>query len=401
MMKLFKNSLLTLLALAATSAYADRLYVEDAKVLAGGECNLNIVLDTDSMGQYCAFQFDLVLPQGITTGSSDFHLNEACFTDQQQTFYADTLPGGYGWRVVCMSPLNMPMTGQTDVISFVTVRADASLSEDSLHGSLQNIVFTRIDSVAGVQTERMDAADFSIKVEHPVTITAKSYTRRYGEENPAFEYVVTGGTFYGIPEIVCQASPESPVGLYDILVRQGTITNYDVVFVNGVLSVEKAPLAVIANDQAMEEDDELPVFTLRYEGFRLQDDESVLTSLPVATTTYAAGSGPGLYPITVSGGDALNYALTYQDGILTVTESSGIGNVQAAGLAFSRQADGVITIAGVNVGETVCVYDVSGRMVSRQQADGAGKAVISLASHPKGIYSLKIGPMRTLKVQNR
>jgi hypothetical protein len=44
----------------------------------------------------------------------------------------------------------------------------------------------------------------------------------------------------------------------------------------------------------------------------------VLTTLPTATTTATANSAPGAYPVTVSGGKAQNYDLSYTNGTLII-----------------------------------------------------------------------------------
>ena len=71
----------------------------------------------------------------------------------------------------------------------------------------------------------------------PITVTANSYTRVYGEANPAFGYTSSGGTLNGTPSISCAATATSPVGTYPITISQGTITNTNVTYVNGTLSI--------------------------------------------------------------------------------------------------------------------------------------------------------------------
>jgi hypothetical protein len=95
-----------------------------------------------------------------------------------------------------------------------------------------------------------------------------------------------------------------------------------------------------------------------YEGFRNGDDASVLIAAPVATTSATAASPAGVYDITVSGGEAQNYAFTYVGGKLTVTVPSGI-----ASLVLSTPAD---------------VYSLTGRKL-RSQAT-------SLQGLPRGVY---------------
>ena len=157
-----------------------------------------------------------------------------------------------------------------------------------------------------------------------VTITAKSYTREYGEENPTFEYTVEGAALDGTPEITCEATATSPVGTYDIVIKQGTVTNYNVTYVAGTMTITKAPLTIAAGTYSKEQGDPMPEFTLTYTGFKNDETEDVLTKKPTATTTATVDSEPGEYIVTVSGGEARNYSFTYVDGKLIVTPSTAI-----------------------------------------------------------------------------
>ena len=58
---------------------------------------------------------------------------------------------------------------------------------------------------------------------------------------------------------------------------------------------------------------------MTFSDFRNDDNAAIaFTALPTATTTATKSSAPGTYPITVSGGEALNYALTYTNATLTI-----------------------------------------------------------------------------------
>ena len=81
--------------------------------------------------------------------------------------------------------------------------------------------------------------------------------------------------------------------------------------------------------------------------------------MPVATTTATKNSPSGEYVITISGGEAQNYALTYQSGRLTVTIPSNIEELMKAGMTFD-------------------VYDMSGRKIRHQAT--------TLQDLPKGVY---------------
>mgnify|MGYP002522793153 CR=1 FL=1 len=77
-----------------------------------------------------------------------------------------------------------------------------------------------------------------------VTITATDCSRAYGEANPTLEYTSTGATLSGTPTLSCDATATSNVGTYTITVAKGSVTNGNVSFVNGTLTVNKASLAV-------------------------------------------------------------------------------------------------------------------------------------------------------------
>ena len=217
-------------------------------------------------------------------------------------------------------------------------------------------------TVTGAESQNYDITYVSgrliVTEADPVTITAKSYTKKYGDENPVFEYEVSGATLDGTPEILCEATNSSAVGTYSIVVKPGSVRNYNANFVNGMLTVTKAPLKVSVKDVEREQGEENPQFELVYEGWKLQDTESVLLKKPVATTTATKVSKPGTYPITVSGGEARNYELRYVNGRLTVTIPSSINALTES--------------------ETFDVYDMSGRKVRR--------LATTLKDLPKGVY---------------
>lgn len=157
-----------------------------------------------------------------------------------------------------------------------------------------------------------------------LTVTANSYSREYGEENPVFEFTTEGATLDGEPVIECEATPASPVGTYNIIVKKGGVKNYNDTYVKGTLTITKAPLTVKVEDAEREQGKENPQFVLTYTGWKNGETESVLTKKPMATTTATKDSPAGVYDIVVNGGEAQNYTLSYVSGTLTVTVPSSI-----------------------------------------------------------------------------
>lgn len=156
--------------------------------------------------------------------------------------------------------------------------------------------------------------------EEKVTITAKSFSRVYGEVNPTFTYTSAGGTLNGTPTLTCTATATSPVGTYDIIVAKGSVTNSDVELVNGTLTITKAPLTITVKSATKQQGEANPTFELTYSGFKNGETEAVLTKQPNITCSATTASPKGTYPITLSGAVAENYNITYVSGTLTVNE---------------------------------------------------------------------------------
>lgn len=180
-------------------------------------------------------------------------------------------------------------------------------------------------TVSGAEAQNYDISykpgTLTVTEADAVIITAKSYSRAYGDNNPTFEYEVQGAQLDGVPEITCEATKGSPVGTYAIVVKQGTVKNYNMTFANGTLTVTKAPLTVSAGNYTKKQGDPMPEFKASYQGFKNNETEDVLTKKPVIMTTATESSAPGEYPVTVSGAEAQNYDINYQPGTLTVTEA--------------------------------------------------------------------------------
>ena len=86
-------------------------------------------------------------------------------------------------------------------------------------------------------------------------------------------------------------------------------------------TITKAPLKVTAGSYTMTYGEELPEFELIYDGFVNGEDSTVLDSQPVIACEAGEHPDAGEYAITVSGGEATNYDLSWQSGTLTVEKA--------------------------------------------------------------------------------
>ena len=103
-----------------------------------------------------------------------------------------------------------------------------------------------IHTLPGTITSRgliCEEGEFSV-TPAALTITAKSYTRKQGEENPEFEVTYKGfrnrETYEVLtqqPVVSCEATPDSPAGEYAITVSGAAAQNYEITYVDGMLTV--------------------------------------------------------------------------------------------------------------------------------------------------------------------
>ena len=179
-------------------------------------------------------------------------------------------------------------------------------------------------TASGAQAENYDISyvkgTLTIVEAANIIVTAKNSNREYGEANPTFYYTVSGGTLSGTPKVTCTATKTSAVGTYTIKIEKGSVTNSNVTFVDGTLTVTKAPLTITANSYTRKKGVANPTFEVTYSGFKNGETESVLTRKPTISCSATTSSNVGTYNITVSGAQAQNYDISYVNGTLTITE---------------------------------------------------------------------------------
>ena len=184
------------------------------------------------------------------------------------------------------------------------------------------------------------------------TITADDKTMVYGDDLPTLTYTSSGVALEGTPKLTTTATKTSPVGTYPIKVERGTVTNGQVTYVYGILTITKAPLTAKADDKTMQQGDKVPSLTISYSGWKLDETENVLKTKPTAKTTANSQSEPGTYRITVSGGEAQNYDFTYESGTLTVLQTSSFN------LSISSTGNGYVAYDGNTVRGKMSTFSV-------------------------------------------
>lgn len=178
----------------------------------------------------------------------------------------------------------------------------------------------------------------------PLSISVVDVSREYGDANPQFEFIYSGlkdedvaSALTVLPKATCAARPNSPVGYYDIEVSGAESENYDITYTPGILTVKAAPLTIRPKDTSKVFGSPNPEFELSYLGFKNEDNESCLFRLPQISTTATEQSPVGSYPIIASNAAAKNYAIEYEQGVLTVTKNKLIVKVKDASRIYGDE----------------------------------------------------------------
>ncbi len=160
-----------------------------------------------------------------------------------------------------------------------------------------------------------------------LTITAEDKDTIYGTPAPEFTVAYQGfigeeteAELGGELAFACEYTIGFNADEYAITPSGLTSDNYDITFVDGKLTVAKAPLSVTAENKQTTYGAEAPAFTVTYEGFFGEDYTDELDGELTFACEYEAGSNAGEYDITPSGLTAVNYDITFVDGKLTVAK---------------------------------------------------------------------------------
>ena len=320
-MKHYRIAIMAVLLTLVGRTFADNLTVSNVEMKAGETNSISIGFNNTSK-KYSGFQFDLVLPEGVTIAKKDNGNLNASLNGDRTDDHALSVQdvGSNTYRFLTFSMTNAEFSGTSGAIVNLTLQADESISSGEKTATIISQVFTE----AGGTQHKWDNVSFTITIAAAVVpeITADNKSRKYGEDNPELTYTTTA-TLTGVPQLTTTATKTSPVGEYDIVVERGTVQG-DYTSKNGKLTVTKAPLTITAKSYTIKQGDALPTFEADYSGFKNNETKAVLTTQPSITTTATSASEPGEYEITIGGAEATNYEINYIKGKLTITEADPV-----------------------------------------------------------------------------
>jgi len=213
----------------------------------------------------------------------------------------------------------------------------------------------------------------------------------YTSSNPAVATIVNGDIHI------------TGAGTSTITAAQASDGFYPAASVTRVLTVNKAPLTITADDKLKFEGQANPVLTATYTGFVLSETPTVLQTAAVLATTAVTAAAPGTYPITVSDATSSNYAITFVNGIMTVQPKTSqtitfaapavktYGNADFPIGATSTNSTIPLTYSSSNTGVAIIVGNTI-------RITGAGTAVITVSQAGNEGYFPAADVQRTLTV---
>lgn len=300
----------------------DKVFIDNFVITKGSQMVVDLQLTNASL--YTAFQCDVYLPEGLTCVVNEQNLPAVSMNPayvQSHSVSGNIINDGV-LRVVVISFGNVAFASEGAVVR-ITIQASADADGEKTI-DVKNVrivdVAQRIESVA----PETQAAVKVVRAYLHATVIADNLTMVYGDEVPTLTYKTEGDGLDGLPQLTTTATSQSSVGVYPIKVEKGTVENPMTTYVDGELTIEKAPLTIIAGSYAIKQGEPMPTFEVTYIGFRNEDTEAVLTQKAKVECAATSNSAPDTYDIIVSGAEAQNYEPFYTKGILTITEADPV-----------------------------------------------------------------------------
>jgi len=198
-------------------------------------------------------------------------------------------------------------------------------------------------------------------------ITANSAAITYGAAAPSFTYAVTGfvhgenvAVLRGQASLSSSFTAASPAGSYPVVAAVGTLAaaNYTFQFVNGYLTVNKAPLLVKAADTSMIYGSALPPLTWAITGFVNGDTQSVVSGTAILSSSASPKSNTGTYTISADtrGLSSASYTFQSVSGTLTIAKAQLLVVPDAVAITYGAVVPRLTyTLSGLLNGDSATV----------------------------------------------
>jgi hypothetical protein len=211
-----------------------------------------------------------------------------------------------------------------------------------------------------------------------LTVSTQNYTRAFGEENPTFELSYTGfvnnedeNVLISKPKATTEATPTTDVGVYDITIANGVAENYDFIYTNGKLTIEKA-YQTLTWDQDLSEVnqyDQVELTAIASSGLEVTytiEGNQICSITKIGNKQYLDCTGEGeTVIVAIQEGNKNYWQSTKVYKPIVIKSSSGINSVM------------------FDIDDDTKIFDISGNQINKLQ---------------KGVNILKMSNGKTKKV---
>lgn len=202
-----------------------------------------------------------------------------------------------------------------------------------------------------------------------ITVSPYDVTKVYGEKNPALQITYSGFKNNENESILLskavaftKVKTMSNAGEYTITTEGANAVNYEFEYKESIFTVSKAPLVITAEDKNINYMEEIPMFTILYDGFVGNDSEADLDELPRISCDATNEAKPGTYEIVLSGGYDNNYEYTLINGTMVIIDTTGINAID-----LDLEKNVVYDLNGLRITETENltrgIYIINGKKV--------------------------------------
>ena len=222
-----------------------------------------------------------------------------------------------------------------------------------------------------------------------LTVTAESTNKEYGTglEFAGNEFTVGGlvSTDYvsGASVSSAGAGPAAGVGSYAIEVTNAVgdagLTNYQITYVSGTLSVGAAGLEVSAHNTNRVYGATNPVFTVSYSDFVNGEGPGNLGGTLAVECAADTNSPVGEYAIVATGLSSTNYLISYTNGVLSVTNALLTVSAQSTNKGYGQ----LLSFTGNDI-------SVSGLVSTDYVSSASVSSLGTGAGAPAGVYAINV-----------
>ena len=231
-----------------------------------------------------------------------------------------------------------------------------------------------------------------------LTITANDKSKVYGTDDPVLDYTTTGALFYtdnysviSDVNLSTATGASAGVGTHTIAASGVLADNYEVILLNGTLTVTKAELIARADNLSRAYGEPNPILTITYEGFKYTDNINSLITIPSVSTSAATTSNAGIYPISLTDGADETYDIRNLEGVFTIEKVQLIVTADNKSRVYSKNnPELTISYSGFVNGDVIDNLDIRpAAYTAADHASEAGQYIISTSGGVDNNYNFE------------